>query len=290
MRLAVASGKGGTGKTMIAVSLALSLTQKHSVAFIDADVEAPNAHLFLKPQGLHSQRVSMRVPEVDSQRCNGCGLCADLCAYNALAVIKGHVLLFTELCHGCGGCTLLCPRSAMVEVAREIGVIESGSAGGMEFSHGKLNIGEVLSPLIIGELKAHVPSSRAVVVIDAPPGTSCPMVEVVSGCDFCLLVTEPTPFGQHDLEAAVEVTRTLGIRTGVVVNRCDQGDDRVYQYCRQECLPIVAQFPFNHSLAQALSRGIPAWDALKGWRNAFTALGEQVLAQVESEGAASCNN
>ncbi len=288
MKLAVASGKGGTGKTMIAVSLALSLAQKRSVAFIDADVEAPNAHLFLKPQGLGSERVSMRVPEVDSQLCNGCGTCADLCAYNALAVIKGQVLLFTELCHGCGGCTLLCPHSAMVEVSRVIGVIERGSAGTMEFCHGRLNVGEVLSPLIINELKTHAPSRHAVVVIDAPPGTSCPMVEAVSGCDVCLLVTEPTPFGQHDLEAAVEVTRSLGIKTGVVVNRCDQGDDRVYQYCRREGLPILAQFPFSRRLAQALSGGIPAWEGLKGWRHAFTALGEQVL-KMESEDTASCN-
>jgi len=193
MIISVASGKGGTGKTLIATSLALSLKNRGGVQLLDCDVEEPNDHVFMKPTITHSEAVSIPVPSVDEGKCTYCGICAEVCAYNAIAVMKQKVLVFPELCHGCGACSYLCPEKAISEVTNEIGVIEMGHADGVVFIHGKLAIGEAMAPPIIRQVKEHA-SHEGTAIIDVPPGTSCPVVEAVKGSDFCLLVTEPTPY------------------------------------------------------------------------------------------------
>jgi len=258
--ISVASGKGGTGKTTVAVNLALSLK---NVQFLDCDVEEPNAHLFLKPQ-IHTKKVAtIPIPQVDESLCDYCGKCREVCAYNAIAVFPGDekkqgsgVLIFPHLCHGCGGCTLLCPRKAIHEVDKEIGVIEAGMCGDMHFVHGTLHIGEIMSPPLIRQVKQYIYRSRTV-IIDAPPGTSCPVIGSVKGSDFCILVTEPTPFGLHDLVLAVEVLEKMNIPFGVVINRSDIGDGGVENYCKSRHIPILMHIPFDKEIAVLYSNGIP---------------------------------
>ncbi len=254
MVVSVASGKGGTGKTTVATSLALALGK--GIQFLDCDVEEPDAHIFLKPRFKKSQVVSIPVPKVDKSRCDFCGKCAQICAYNALAVLKDEVLIFPHLCHGCGGCSLLCPKKAITEVNGDIGIVEIGNSGDMQFVHGRLNIGEVMSPPLIRAVKEHLEVNRTV-IIDAPPGTSCPVVEAIKGTDFCILVTEPTPFGLNDLVLAVEVVRRLNIACGVVINRADLGDEKVVLYCEEANIPVLMSIPFDKEIAVLYSRGIP---------------------------------
>jgi len=198
MIIAIASGKGGTGKTLVATSLALSLKDKERVQLLDCDVEEPNDHVLLKPTITHSELVVIPVPEVDEGKCTYCGKCAEVCAFNAIAVLGEHVLVFPELCHGCGACSYLCPEGAISEKAKEIGVVESGNSDGIAFAHGKLAIGEAMSVPVIRRVKEDA-RHQDTVIIDVPPGTSCPVVESIKDSDFCLLVTEPTPFGLNDL-------------------------------------------------------------------------------------------
>lgn len=259
MIISVASGKGGTGKTTVAVNLALVLKD---VQFLDCDVEEPNAHLFLNP--LFKERIVayIPIPEVDESRCDYCGKCRDVCAYNAIAIFpkdkdsRGSVLIFPHLCHGCGGCSLLCPQKAIKEVNKEIGTIERGASGSIDFIHGRLNIGEIMSPSLIKQVKKYTNPS-CTVIIDAPPGTSCPVIASIKGSDFCILVTEPTPFGLNDLILAVEVVKKLSIPSGIVVNRSDIGDDRVDLYCKENNIPILMRIPFDRKIAQLYSAGIP---------------------------------
>jgi MinD superfamily P-loop ATPase len=279
MILSVASGKGGTGKTTIAVSLALALNQSYQVQFIDCDVEEPNAHLFLKPAISESRQVFIPVPEVIESRCTYCGLCAEVCAYKAIAVVKGTVLIFSELCHGCGGCSLLCPERALKEVGKRIGVMEIGTAGQLSFIDGRLDVGQALSPPLIRELKKNIEPGK-MVIIDSPPGTSCPMVESVKNSDFCLLVTEPTPFGLNDLILSVETLKLMKIPTGVIINRAGIGDGRVEEYCRREGLPVLMSLPFDRDIATAYSEGIPIWEAKPDYRSRFIELFQRVQEMV----------
>jgi MinD superfamily P-loop ATPase len=277
MIISVASGKGGTGKTTIAVNLALALQAGHSVQFLDCDVEEPNAHFFLKPQIEESQEVFTLIPEIDESRCNYCGKCAQICAYHALAVLKDAVLVFSELCHGCGGCSLLCPEKAIREVGKRIGVVESGRAGEIAFLQGRLDIGQAMSPPLIRALKGRMDPGRTV-IIDAPPGTSCPVIESVKHSDFCLLVTEPTPFGLHDLELAAATSKEMKIRCGVVINRASlgNGDGKIRDFCAAEEIPVLMTIPFDRKIAEAYSRGQTILEAFPAYREEFLGLFERI--------------
>jgi len=266
--LSVASGKGGTGKTTIAVNLALSLGKTHPVQFLDCDVEEPNAHFFLKPHLLSNRVVSIPVPEINEEKCTYCGKCAEVCAYHALAVLKDTVLVFPALCHGCGGCSLLCPEKAIEERGQRIGIMEFGSSNGIQFIHGKLDIGQAMSPPLIREIKKNMDLTR-LVIIDVPPGTSCPMVEAVKGSDFSLLVTEPTPFGLNDLKLSVEALREMHIPFGVVINRAGVGDSGVEDYCQKESIPMLMTLPLDRDIAVAYSEGIPLVEAKPAYREKF---------------------
>ncbi len=263
MIISVASGKGGTGKTTIAVNLALSL---NNVQFLDCDVEEPDAHIFLKPEIKEKSLAFIPIPEVDEAKCNACGKCREVCAYHAIAVIpadkngKGSVLIFPHLCHGCGACSLLCPQKAIREVNKEIGVVEIGMSQDIQFVHGKLNIGEIMSPPLIRQVKEYINPTRTI-IIDAPPGTSCPVIAAVKQSGYCVLVTEPTPFGLNDLVLAVEALKKLKIPFGIVINRSDIGDDKVDKYCQDNKIPILLRIPFDREIALLYSRGIPmVWE------------------------------
>jgi MinD superfamily P-loop ATPase len=275
MILSVASGKGGTGKTTIAVNLALSLEKTHDVQFLDCDVEEPNAHFFLKPHLATNRVVSIPIPEIVEEKCTYCGKCAEVCAYNAIAVLKDTVLVFPELCHGCGGCSLLCPEKAIKEKGQRIGIMEFGSADSIQFIHGKLDIGQAMSPPLIREIKKNINSER-VVIIDAPPGTSCPVIESVKGSDFTLLITEPTPFGLNDLELSVETLREMNIVFGVVVNRAGIGDSGVENYCQKEAIPLLMTLPMDRDIAVAYSEGKSIIEVQPAYREKFLELFERI--------------
>ena len=271
MLITVASGKGGTGKTLVATSMALSLRDKERVQVIDCDVEEPNAHILLKPMFNHQQKVTIPVPEVDDEKCTYCGKCAQVCAFNAIAVLGNHVLVFPELCHGCGACTYICPEDAISEIDRETGIIEFGESTGIDFVHGKLAVGEAMAVPVIREVKKHINRER-LVIGDVPPGTSCPVVESVKGSDFCLLVTEPTPFGLNDLALTVEMLGQLDIPCGVIINRDGVGDSRVEEYCYQKGVPILLRIPLDMKIAQLYSRGIALVEGMPQWQEAFVRL------------------
>ena len=282
MIISVASGKGGTGKTLVATSLALSLKERDNVQLLDCDVEEPDDHVFLKPIITRSEIVSIPVPKVDEEKCNYCGKCAEVCAYNAIAVINQKVLVFPELCHGCGACSYLCPEKAISEAANEIGVIEMGYADGVDFIHGKLAIGEAMAPPIIRQVKQHA-SHTGAVFIDVSPGTSCPVVEAVKDSDFCLLVTEPTPFGLNDLVLAVETVRQLNIPCGIVLNRVGVGDGKTEEYCQKENIPILLTIPLNTEIAHLYSKGIPLVEGLPQWKSSFLELFDKIT-EIVNEG------
>lgn len=251
MVIAVASGKGGTGKTTVAAGFAIVTGR---CQLLDCDVEEPNAHLFLRPNITQTAAVTIPVPEIDRERCTLCGRCAEACQFHAIAMMGQQVLVFPELCHGCGACTLACPEEAIREVPRQVGVVESGRATKIDFVHGLLNVGEPMATPVIRAVKAHR-DGKQLTIIDAAPGTACPVVEAVKGSDFCLLVTEPTPFGLSDLRLAVEVMEELAVPCGVVINRSGEGDEATEAFCATKQLPLLGRIPFDRAIAEAYAHG-----------------------------------
>jgi MinD superfamily P-loop ATPase len=265
MIISVASGKGGTGKTTVAVNLALSLEHAQ---LLDCDVEEPNAQIFLKADITDRKSATVRVPEIDYAKCDFCGKCQEVCAYHALAVLPKKVLLFPQMCHSCGACARLCPKGAIREVDRSIGEIEIGQRGGIDFVQGKLAVGETMAPPLIRQVKSHIDRS-CLTIIDAPPGTSCPMVTAVKGSDFCILVTEPTPFGMNDLQLAIETVKKLGIPYGVVMNRAEPHDLKTRLHFKANDIPVMLQIPFDRKIAELYSVGIPFIEQLPEYREKF---------------------
>ncbi len=266
MIISIASGKGGTGKTTVAVNLALSLS---NVQLLDCDVEEPNSHIFLKPEIDTVKSAGTIVPVIDHDSCDYCGKCAAACEYNAIVVLPAQVMVFSELCHGCGLCSMVCPRDAISEETREIGVIKKGRSGdNIELVYGLLNIGEIMAAPLIDHVKEEI-SPEKTVIIDAPPGTACPVIAAIAGSDYCILVTEPTPFGLYDLKLIVEVLRVLKIPSGVVINKAGIGNRDVYDYCKEEKIPILLEIPYDTKIAEYYSEGIPFVNTIPEWKNRF---------------------
>lgn len=273
MIVSIASGKGGTGKTTVATNLALSIG--NGVQLLDCDVEEPNAHLFIRPRIQEVETITTPVPEVDMEKCTLCGKCGEICQFKAIVVIGETVLPFHELCHSCGGCVEVCPEKALTEIGRELGVIERGDKNGLEFIHGKLRVGEAMSPPLIRKVREYA-RPDVLTIIDAPPGTSCPVIASMKGADFVLLVTEPTPFGLHDLKLALGAVEILGIPRGLIVNRSDMGDDRVREYAEEAGVPILMEIPFDRRIAEAYSKGEPLVEAMPEWKERFLELHAQI--------------
>lgn len=274
MIVSIASGKGGTGKTTVATNLALSLGD---VQLLDCDVEEPDVHIFLKPVIEKEIPATIPIPRVDKNKCTHCGKCGDACEFHAIVVVKDIVLNFDELCHGCGACAYVCPEDAISEVERRIGTIRLGKAGEIQFGEGILNIGEPMASPLIKKEKTFM-RNPGTVILDAPPGTSCPVIETVRGSDFCLLVTEPTPFGLNDLELAVGMAAKLGVPMGVVINRADVGDRGVWDFCEEQDIPILMEIPMDQHIAELYSRGIPFVKEIQEYKAAFRDLFKKIEA------------
>ncbi|MCP4673406.1 MAG: P-loop NTPase [Desulfobacula sp.] len=281
MIISIASGKGGTGKTTISTNLALSINQK--VQLLDCDVEEPNSHLFLNPVMENSEPVIAPVPQIDIDKCTFCKKCMDICRFGAIAVLKKDVLVFDNLCHSCGGCFEICPEDAIIEKERSLGEIEQGTARNISFIHGRLDIGQVMVPPIIKKVRSYT-DHDIVTIIDAPPGTSCPVIAAMNKADFILLVTEPTPFGLNDLKLAVETVKILNIPHGLVINRADLGNDEVKKYARIEGIPILMEIPFDKTIAQIYSKGEMIVDKLPEYKEKFQVLFDKIEQLVRAGG------
>ncbi len=274
--VAIASGKGGTGKTTVSVNMAV--VSKEPLTLLDCDVEAPNVHLFLKPEWSGMETVTVQVPTVDGEKCTGCGRCREACRFNAVALLTGVPTFFQELCHSCGNCVLSCPENALSEVTRDVGTLRRGKVGSVHFADGTSNVGEARSTPVIDRVRAEE-SEGILTIVDAPPGTSCPAVAAVRGASYVVLVTEPTPFGLHDLRLAVEMVRGQGIGAGVLINRDGSGTDDVQRYCHDSGLPILARIPFDREVARAYAIGDLLVTAVPRLRGLF----EDLLLKVREE-------
>jgi len=292
--VAVVSGKGGTGKTTFAASLARTWAREGPVLLADCDVEGPNAHHFLPDLGdLSESPVTIPVPVIDQGACDHCGACADACAFHALAVLPHETLLIESLCHACGGCVLACPQRAISEARRQVGTIRSGAAGGLRFLQGVLAVGEPLAVPVMEAVfeRARAESSSAGdIVLDGPPGASCPVAQVVREADVCLLVTEPTPFGLHDLTQAHELIALRKKPAAVILNRArgEEGDRKVEAWCRERDIPLLLSIPDRRSIAEAYARGVPLLGALPGIGGSLTRLQDPLrqLAEAGKNGVA----
>jgi MinD superfamily P-loop ATPase len=277
MIIAVASGKGGTGKTTVATNIALSIGKTQ---FLDCDVEEPNANIFLHAPLKEHEDISVIIPDIDKEKCDYCGNCSEFCAYNALAVIRKKILVFPELCHSCGGCELVCPKDAITWKKRVVGRIEHGKTKNIDFYHGLLNVGEAQAIPVIKALKRKIDKNKNV-IIDVPPGTSCPVIESINGSDYCVLVTEPTPFGLHDLKLAVEVVRHMSIPFGVIINRDGIGNNRVEVYCKKEDIPVLLKIPERQKIALLYSKGIALVNESYEWKEMFGLVFNRIQDEVK---------
>lgn len=283
VQVAVASGKGGTGKTSVATNLAAALADAgENIQLLDCDVEEPNDHLFLPLQVEQTRPVEIAVPEVDEDKCVRCGRCAQVCAYKAIAVLGDTVLVLEELCHGCGGCSLLCPHGAIVERPRRIGFVERGRARGVSLCRGVLDLGETLAPRVVASVRG-LADPMINGIIDAAPGTACSMVAAVKGADYCLLVTEPTPLGLNDLTLALGVVRSLEVPAGVIINRWRGSTGSAVdleRFCAEEALPILMRIPFDRRLATCYAWGDLWLDCADEWRDRFCRLWDEVQCRL----------
>jgi len=276
MRITVLSGKGGTGKTTVAVNMALSL---ENVQLLDADVEEPDDYIFINPVFKENEPVFRKIPVVNENKCTACKQCVNFCQFNALALMLDRILVFDQICHSCGGCMEICPVDAITEQEREVGKISGCTSGKIEFWQGELNIGEEMAVPVIRELKKHI-DDRKNVIIDAQPGTTCPTMEAALDSDYCLLVTEPTPFGLSDLKMAVEMLEELNLPYGVIINRSEEGYDYlIEEYCLQKGVSVLMKIPYNRRIAELYSEGIPFVNELPGWRYKF----ERLFARIREE-------
>jgi len=282
MILAVASGKGGTGKTTVSVNLARALGSE--VALLDCDVEEPNAHLFLRGDLCDEENVTIPIPQVDESLCDGCGECGRFCEYHAIVSFGTTPLIFPEMCHGCGGCAKVCPRKAIREIDRRIGVVETVRAGNVTLIQGRLDVGVATAPPLITAVKAR-PRNGVHAILDAPPGTSCPVIATLRGADLVLLVTEPTPFGLYDLKLAVDMVRALGIPFRAVINRVGIGDERVHAFCKEENVPVLLEIPDDRRIAEVCSEGRLIVEALPEYRGLFESLLERTMVRKDARGA-----
>jgi len=284
MRIAVASGKGGTGKTTIATSLALSLSAERETWYVDCDVEAPNGHLFLRPNLTHSTQAVIKTPQIQVDQCTMCGKCVEVCQFHALANVVKSIMVFPQLCHGCGSCTLNCPEQAISEVDNPIGMLESGfTAGGIRFQRGVLSISEPMPTPVIRQLKRmdQAPDD-ALVILDSPPGASCSVVETLRGADYALLVTEPTPFGLHDLKQMLGIVQDMQIPAGIVVNRDGIGSPQVEACLLELSLPILLRVPFDKKIASGIAAGESLMDVRPEYRQDFVELYQAICDQVKA--------
>jgi len=275
MIITIASGKGGTGKTTVSTNLALSLGS--GVQLLDCDVEQPNAHVFIQPNFEWSETAMVPVPEVIMDNCTLCSECCEICQFNAIVVAGETVLPFEQLCHSCGGCIAVCPANAIVEKGRELGVVQKGQSSGLDFIHGRLRVGEAMSPPLIKKVLSFAKPER-INIVDAPPGTSCPVIETMKIADCIILVTEPTAFGLHDLKLAVGAAEILGVPCGLVINCSDLGDNRVKEYAEAHSLPVLLEIPFDRRIAEAYSRGDTLIAVMPEWKDKFLKLYEHACA------------
>ncbi len=290
MRIAVASGKGGTGKTTVAASLAW--VWDAPVVAADLDVEEPNLHLFLRPRITGRRTATLEVPEADESLCTACGACAELCQFKAISLLGEVLLTFPEMCHGCGGCLAVCPAGALSAGRRELGEVIWGAAGEIGFVMGRLRVGEAMSPPLMRavhrRLEEMLARRPADVIVDAPPGVSCPALAAVAGADLILMITEPTPFGLYDLRLAHQAFSSLGVPLAVVVNRAGLGERGVYEFCREEGLPILAEIPYHRRLAETYCQGRPvaaAGGEVQGWFQELARRARELAAGEQEEAA-----
>jgi MinD superfamily P-loop ATPase len=281
MNISIASGKGGTGKTTVAVNLALSVQPS---VYVDCDVEEPNGHILLKPEITLEQIINKKLPQVDFSKCNYCGKCSELCEFNAIVVLKSDVLIFEEMCHSCGVCSYICPENAIMEIEKSIGEIRRGSVKDklVDFIDGNLNIGEMSAVPLIKQVREEALNNH-INIIDAPPGTSCSMVASVRGTDYCVLVTESTPFGLNDLKLAVKVVRSVGVPFGVVINKYDYNFPDIEKYCAMENIPVLLKIPFDRKIAELYSHGTPFVYSMPQLKEKFRQLFDKICLTLESK-------
>lgn len=277
MKIAILSGKGGTGKTFVSVNLAA--TSPHSV-YIDCDVEEPNGHIFFKPENISCEKIAVKLPVIDENKCNGCRKCVDFCKFNALAFIKNKPIVFSEICHSCGGCMLLCPQKAITETDKPIGEIQTGTSLNVTVMTGILNTGETSGVPIINKLIKDIPDDTEFSVIDCPPGSACVVMESIKDADYCVLVAEPTLFGTHNLNMVYDLVKVFSKPFGVVLNKCVDGGNPSEEFCKKNNVPILEKIEFSSELGEINSNGLIAVRENQKYKEQFISLIEKISKEV----------